>query len=51
MQKSIFSRRRENAKIPLFVLTGKRTFSGGEEFTYNMQTQKRATLIGQITGN
>lgn len=36
--------------IPLFVLTSKKTFSGAEEFSYNMQTQKRATLIGQTTG-
>lgn len=35
--------------IPLFVLTGERTFSGAEEFSYNMQTQKRAMLVGQIT--
>lgn len=38
------------ADVPLFVITGERTFSGAEEFSYNMQTQKRATLIGQNTG-
>jgi hypothetical protein len=36
--------------VPLFVLTSSYTFSGGEEFCYNMQTQKRATLIGETTG-
>ncbi|MDF1697606.1 MAG: S41 family peptidase [Saprospiraceae bacterium] len=36
--------------IPLFVITSNRTFSGAEEFSYNMQTQKRATLVGQTTG-
>ncbi len=36
--------------IPLFVLTSSRTFSGAEEFSYNMQTQKRATIIGETTG-
>ncbi|HRI62082.1 MAG TPA: S41 family peptidase, partial [Saprospiraceae bacterium] len=36
--------------VPLFVLTGKYTFSGAEEFSYNMQTQKRATLVGETTG-
>jgi hypothetical protein len=36
--------------IPLFVMTSSRTFSGAEEFSYNMQTQKRATLVGQTTG-
>ena len=35
---------------PLFVITGEKTFSGAEEFSYNMQTQKRATLVGQTTG-
>ncbi|MFT4535262.1 MAG: hypothetical protein ACJA1A_000534 [Saprospiraceae bacterium] len=36
--------------VPLFVITGKKTFSGAEEFSYNMQTRKRATLIGETTG-
>ena len=36
--------------VPLFVLTSGRTFSGAEEFSYNMQTQKRATLVGETTG-
>lgn len=36
--------------IPLFVLTSPRTFSAAEEFSYNMQTQKRATLVGETTG-
>ncbi len=35
---------------PVFVLTAKRTFSGGEEFCYDLQTQKRATLVGETTG-
>ncbi len=35
---------------PLYVLTSKRTFSGAEEFSYNMLTQERATLVGEITG-
>jgi retinol-binding protein 3 len=33
-----------------FVLTAKRTFSGAEEFTYDLKTQKRATIIGETTG-
>ncbi len=36
--------------VPLFVITSNRTFSGAEEFSYNMQTQKRATLVGQTSG-
>lgn len=35
---------------PVYVLTSADTFSGGEEFAYDMQTQKRATLVGQTTG-
>ena len=36
--------------VPLFVITSSKTFSGAEEFSYNMQTQKRATLVGQTSG-
>lgn len=35
---------------PVYVLTGKKTFSGGEEFAYNLQQLKRATLVGETTG-
>jgi hypothetical protein len=35
---------------PAFVLTSKRTFSGGEEFCYNLKNLKRATIIGETTG-
>ena len=34
----------------VYVLTSKRTFSAAEEFTYNLQTQKRATIVGETTG-
>ncbi|MEZ4959899.1 MAG: S41 family peptidase [Saprospiraceae bacterium] len=37
-------------EVPLFILTSNYTFSGAEEFSYNMQTQRRATLIGETTG-
>ncbi|MCB9305855.1 MAG: hypothetical protein H6565_04610 [Lewinellaceae bacterium] len=36
--------------VPLFILTSSFTFSGAEEFSYNMQTRKRATLVGETTG-
>ena len=35
---------------PVYVLTSKRTFSAAEEFTYNLKTQKRATIVGETTG-
>jgi C-terminal processing protease CtpA/Prc len=35
---------------PVFVLTSKHTFSGAEEFTYNLKNLKRATIIGETTG-
>lgn len=35
---------------PVYVLVSARTFSGGEEFTYDLQTQKRATIVGETTG-
>ena len=35
---------------PAFVLTSKSTFSGAEEFTYNLKNLKRATIVGETTG-
>jgi C-terminal processing protease CtpA/Prc len=35
---------------PVFVLTSKRTFSGAEEFSYDLKNLKRATIIGETTG-
>lgn len=34
---------------PVYILTSGRTFSGGEEFAYDMKQLKRATVIGQAT--
>ncbi|MGD0891405.1 MAG: S41 family peptidase [Terracidiphilus sp.] len=36
--------------IPAYVLTASRTFSGAEEFTNDLKTQKRATIVGEVTG-
>ncbi len=38
------------ADIPVYLLTSKRTFSGAEEFTYNLKNLKRATIVGEVTG-
>jgi hypothetical protein len=37
-------------KPPAYVLTSKQTFSGAEEFSYNLKNLKRATIIGETTG-
>jgi hypothetical protein len=34
----------------IYILTSGYTFSGAEEFTYNMKNLKRATIIGETTG-
>ncbi len=36
--------------LPVFVLTSARTFSGAEEFSYNLKNLKRATIVGETTG-
>jgi len=36
--------------MPMYILTSKKTFSGGEAFSYNMQQAKRATIVGEVTG-
>jgi hypothetical protein len=36
--------------VDVYVLTSKYTFSGAEEFTYNLKNLKRATIIGETTG-
>lgn len=35
---------------PVYVLTSHETFSGAEEFTYNLKNLKRAMSIGEVTG-
>lgn len=47
-KKEIAGKRYLNKDV--YVLTSKRTFSGAEEFSYNLKNLKRATLIGETTG-
>ena len=37
-------------KTPVYVLTSSGTFSGGEEFVYDLKNLKRATIVGETTG-
>jgi hypothetical protein len=37
-------------ETPVYVLTSPYTFSGAEECAYNLQTRKRATIVGETTG-
>src|SRR4029079_19671727 len=34
----------------VYVMTSKDTFSGAEEFAYDVQNLKRATIVGEVTG-
>lgn len=36
--------------VPVYVLTSKFTFSGAEEFSYNLKNLKRAIIVGETTG-
>jgi hypothetical protein len=36
--------------LDIYVLTSGFTFSGAEEFTYNLKNMKRATIVGETTG-
>ena len=41
--------RRFGGEKPVFVLTSANTFSGAEEFAYNLKALKRATIVGEVT--
>ena len=38
------------ARIPVYVLTSRDTFSGGEELAYDVQTHKLGKIVGEVTG-
>lgn len=37
-------------QMPVYVLTSKHTFSGAEDFSYGMQSVRRAVIVGDTTG-
>jgi hypothetical protein len=46
---SVPGRRFGGAK-PVYVLTSSHTFSAAEEFAYDLQALRRATVVGEVTG-
>jgi hypothetical protein len=38
------------AGIPVYVLTSHATFSGGEEFAYDVKTHRLGQIVGEVTG-
>lgn len=38
------------ADKPVYLLTSRRTYSGAEQFSYDLKMLKRATLVGETTG-
>jgi Peptidase family S41/N-terminal domain of Peptidase_S41 in eukaryotic IRBP len=38
------------AHKPIYILTSRHTFSGAEEFCYDMKNLRRATIVGEVTG-
>ena len=46
--KSVPGKRYEGKDV--YVLTSNRTFSGAEEFSYNLKNLRRATIVGETTG-
>jgi len=47
---SAVSGRHYGTAKPVYVLTSDRTFSGAEEFAYDVQTQRRGEVVGDTTG-
>ncbi|MGB7784528.1 MAG: S41 family peptidase, partial [Salinimicrobium sp.] len=41
---------KRNPNAHVYVLTSNRTFSAGEEFTYDLKNLERATIVGENTG-
>ncbi len=48
--RAVLPGRRFGESLPVYVLTSAYTFSGAEEFAYNLKNLKRATIVGETTG-
>lgn len=40
---------KKRTEVPIYVLIGPDTFSGAEEFAYDLQSLKRATIVGEVS--
>lgn len=48
--KTVSVKGNKRLSMPIFILTSNRTFSAAEAFAYDLQSRKRATIVGEITG-
>ena len=49
LPEEVIPRNQRRLLTPLYVLTSESTFSGGEEFAYDLKNLGRATIIGNVT--
>ncbi len=40
---------KKRTEVPIYVLIGPDTFSGAEEFAYDLKSLKRATIVGEVS--
>ena len=48
--KTVSVKGNKRLEVPIFILTSSFTFSAAEAFAYDLQSRKRATIIGETTG-
>lgn len=48
--KTLAIKGRRRLDMPIFILTSNYTFSAAEAFAYDLQSRKRVTIVGEVTG-